>query len=99
MRSWTAFQRERVAIAEAVADAMISEFGVEAYREARIRKRDATTNDLTAHWKRVALAITRKIRKPDRVDTVTRKPMDAKFSNSRQPSQHPDLSPAGRPDR
>ena len=70
MRSWRAVQRERIAVAEAVAEAMVSEFGLEAYREARRRKRDATTNDLTAHWSRVALAINRTIGRSDRVDSA-----------------------------
>jgi hypothetical protein len=49
-----------------VADGLIGEFGVEAYREARRRKRDATTHDLTAHWSRVALAIARMQGRPRR---------------------------------
>jgi hypothetical protein len=69
-RSWRAVRRDRIAVAEAVADALITEFGVEAYREARRRKRDATTNDLTAHWSRVALAINRTIGRSDRIDSA-----------------------------
>ena len=71
MRSWRAVRRERIELAEAVADALISELGVEAYREARRRKRDAITDDLTTHWGRVALAVARKIGRPDQVDTAT----------------------------
>jgi hypothetical protein len=57
--SWRAFQRDRIAIPEAMADALISEFGIEAYREARRRKCEATTHDLTAYWSQVASAISR----------------------------------------
>jgi hypothetical protein len=71
LRSWRAFQRERIAFAEAAADVLINEFGVDAYREARRRKRDATTHDLTAHSSRVALAVARKIGKPGPVGPAT----------------------------
>ena len=62
MLSWRSLRRERIALAEAVADALVSELGVEAYDRARHCKRDATTHEMTAHWSQVALAIARRLR-------------------------------------
>ena len=47
---------------EAEAEALISQFGVQAYRIARSSEQEAKTPELTARWRRVALAIARRTR-------------------------------------
>jgi hypothetical protein len=70
MLSWRSRRRERIAFAEAVADALVCEFGVQAYRKARQAKCDATTQEMTAHWSQVALVIARRLRSQRRSTAV-----------------------------
>ena len=97
MRTWAKVWRDRTEGAEVEADGLVHMFGVGAYAEARLRQRNDTTNEGTAHWSRVALAINRRTKKGVGLDTATRMAAHADFSHATQASNlrrrdHPHLS-------
>ena len=65
MLAWLLRQLERIERIHAVAGALMSEFGDEAYAEARRREREANRDKTAGDWRRVALVVAR--RTPRRV--------------------------------
>jgi hypothetical protein len=60
MLAWLLWQLERVERIHAVAGAIMREFGVEAYAEARRREREANRDGTARDWSRVALVVARR---------------------------------------
>jgi hypothetical protein len=60
MLAWLLWQLERIERIRSVACALMSEFGAEAYAEARRREREADGDDTAADWRRVALVVARR---------------------------------------
>jgi hypothetical protein len=84
MFSWLRRHRETAERIDAAADALIGEFGVGAYAEARRREYESS-NDLSAlGWGQVALAVGRKFGKRTGLDTSTRMAMNAVFAPDRE---------------
>jgi hypothetical protein len=93
MLSWLRRRRERNERIDAKAKALVRAFGVDAYYEARQRKRQAESAEAAQEWRAVAQAIARKTGKRAGLDTATRMAMDADFSTARQSGGAPmDLS-------
>ncbi len=69
MLAWLLRQLERIERIHAAAGALMSEFGDEAYAEARRREREATRDRNARDWRRVALVVAR--RTPRRVGLET----------------------------
>ena len=65
MLAWLLRQLERIERIHAAAGALMSEFGDEAYAEARRREREADRDTTARDWRRVALVVAR--RTPRRV--------------------------------
>jgi hypothetical protein len=65
MLAWLLRQLERIERIHAAAGALMSEFGDEAYAEARRREREANRDKTARDWRRVALVVAR--RTPRRV--------------------------------
>jgi hypothetical protein len=72
MLFWLLRQLDRIERRHAVAGVLMSQFGVEAYAEARRREREASSHRLAREWRRVALIVARRTRKRVGIDTVTR---------------------------
>jgi hypothetical protein len=60
MLAWLLWQLERIDRIRSVASALMSEFGAEAYAEARRREREADGDETAADWRRVALVVARR---------------------------------------
>jgi hypothetical protein len=60
MLAWLLWRLERMERIHAVAGALMSEFGAEAYAEARRRERQANRDGRSRDWSRVALVIARR---------------------------------------
>jgi hypothetical protein len=58
--AWLLWHLERIERIHAAARALISEFGVEAYAEARQRERAARRDGTAREWRRVALVVARR---------------------------------------
>ena len=78
MLSWLRRRHQAERLAQADAEALIRDHGVEAYSEARQRERDVILPDGTthagrtpAHWRRVALIVARRTGKRVGLDTST----------------------------
>ncbi len=76
-RQWLRRRREARRLAQADAEALYRDHGVDAYSEARKRERDGQTPE---RWSRVALAVARITGKQVGLDTATRMAMNADFS-------------------
>jgi hypothetical protein len=79
MLQWLRRRQEARRLAQADAEALIRDYGAEAYREARQRERDVVLPEGTthagrtsAHWSRVALIVARKTGTRIGVDMATR---------------------------
>jgi hypothetical protein len=84
MLAWLLWQLEKIERIRAVAGALMTEFGAEAYAEARRREREANSVGTAGDWRRVALVVAR--RTSVRID--------------RDPTEHsplPELAPFGDP--
>jgi hypothetical protein len=84
MLGWLRRRQDARRLAQADAEALIRDHGVEAYREARERERDVILTDGTTHagrtpvhWRRVALIAARMTGKRIGLDTATRMAKDA----------------------
>jgi hypothetical protein len=84
MLSWLRRRRERAERIDAQASALIRAFGVDAYSEARQRKRQAESAEAAQEWRRIARVIAHKTGTRVGLDTATRMAMDADFSAARQ---------------
>jgi hypothetical protein len=62
MLAWLLWQLERIERIRATAGALMSEFGDEAYAEARRREREANRDEPAGDWRRVALVVARRTR-------------------------------------
>jgi hypothetical protein len=60
MLAWLLWQLERTERIRAVAGALMTEFGAEAYAEARRREREANSLETAGDWRRVALVVARR---------------------------------------
>jgi hypothetical protein len=61
MLAWLFWRLERIERIHAVAGALISEFGAEAYAEARQRERDAHSEAVAQDWRRVGSIVARRL--------------------------------------
>ncbi len=84
MLSWFRLRRETVQRIDAEADALIGEWGVEAYAEARRREFESSDDAIALRWNRVALAVARKSGKLVGLDTSTRMAMNVVFAPDRE---------------
>jgi hypothetical protein len=75
------------------ARAMISDFGVDAYCEARRREHEASSDAMAQDWGQIALAVARKMSKRIDVDPSTRVAMNAVLVSDREatPARKPRL--------
>jgi hypothetical protein len=73
--AWLLWHLERTERIHAVARALISEFGVEAYAEARQRERAAHCDGTAREWRRVALVVARRTSMRAGADAATRPPL------------------------
>jgi hypothetical protein len=72
MLGWLFWHLERIERIHAVADALISEFGVEAHAEARRRQREAKSVGAAREWRGVASVIARRMSRQVILDAPTR---------------------------
>ena len=77
--SWLRRRRERTRRIAADADMLIHDLGPDAYAEARLMQRKATSADERRRWRDTALAIARKTDKRIGHDTATRMSPDAEL--------------------
>jgi hypothetical protein len=75
MLYWLLLQLERLERIHAVAGALMSEFGVEAYAEARRRQCEARSDRSARDWRRVALSIARRTSARARLDAPAPPPL------------------------
>lgn len=68
----------------AVAEALIIDHGLDAYREARRMEREAKSEVEAKNWDLVALAVARKTGKRVGFDTATRMTIDVAYSTNHQ---------------
>ena len=86
MQSWLVRRRARIERADAEAEALICDFGDEAYSEARHREREARSDEIAKNWTRVALAVAYKMGRRADIDPSTRNAMNALFVPDREPA-------------
>ena len=79
MLTWLCRRREKAKRIETIAEALVKDFGVGAYAEARKREREAPDLVDARNWNRVAATIARITRKRLGFDTTTRMATDADF--------------------
>src|SRR5271168_1900997 len=84
MPSW--LDRRRARIERTEAEALIRDFGDEAYSEALGREQEAGSDEIAKNWRRVALAVAVKIGRGAGVDPSTRIAMNALFVSDREPT-------------
>jgi hypothetical protein len=84
MFTWLRRRREDARRIEADAAALLAEYKLAAYSEARQRQQDAHNAVTFAHWGRVALAVARLTGKRVGLDTATRMATDANFRGNRE---------------
>lgn len=94
MLEWLRRRRETAERIEAEAEAVMREYAVRAYAEARRREREAKSKVEAQNWNRVALSIAHKTGKRVGFDTATRMASDAIFAYSHlEPSASPAQTP------
>ncbi len=94
MLEWLRRRRETAERIEAEAEAVMREYAVRAYAEARRREREAKSKVEAQNWNRVALSIAHKTGKRVGLDTSTRMACDAIFAYSHlEPSASPAQTP------
>jgi hypothetical protein len=86
MQSWLVRRRARIKRADAEAEALIYDFGDEAYSEARRREREARSDEIAKNWTRVTLAVAHKLVRRADIDPSTRIAMNALFVSDREPA-------------
>ena len=77
MLSWLPHRRARIERIGTEAEALISVFGEAAYREARRREDEASSDKIARDWGLVALAVARQIGAREDVDPLVRLAMNA----------------------
>ena len=93
MLSWLRRRRERAERIDGEAEALIRDFGVDAYSEARQREREASSSAMAREWNRVALAIARKMGKRVGFDTASGMASDVDFASFLETSASPPHAP------
>ena len=83
MLIWLRWRRERAERADAEAEVLIRELGVEAYAEARRREYESSDDAMAREWNRIALVVAGKIGKHIGLDTSSRMAMNAVFAPDR----------------
>jgi hypothetical protein len=91
MFPWVRRRREIAERIDTEADALIGEFGVGAYAEARQREYESSDDSSALRWGQVAFAVGRKFGKRLGLDTSTRMAMNAVFAPDREDSVGPDV--------
>jgi hypothetical protein len=81
MQSWLVRRRARIERADAEAEALICDFGDEAYSEAQ---REACSEEIAENWTRIALAVARKMGRRADIDPSTRIAMNCPFVPDRE---------------
>jgi hypothetical protein len=61
MLSWLPRQRGRMERIEVEAETMISDFGADAYFEARRREHESSSDAIAKDWDQIALAVARRV--------------------------------------
>ena len=89
MLAWLLWQLERIERIHAAAGALMSEFGDEAYAEARRREREANRDEPAGDWRRVALVVARRTRGPVGLDAPIPPPLPELDSPTRIVSEQP----------
>ena len=77
MLSWLPHLHARIDRTDTEAEALISVFGEAAYREARRREDEASSDEIARDWGLVALAVARQIGEREDVDPLVRLAMNA----------------------
>ena len=77
MQSWLPHRHARIDRIDTEAEALISVFGEAAYREARRREDEASSDEIARDWGLVALAVARQIGGREDVDPLVRLAMNA----------------------
>ncbi len=97
MQSWLDRRRARIERTDAEAEALIRDFGDEAYSEALRREQEAGSDEIAKSWRRVALAVAGKIGRGAGVDPTIRIAMNALFVSDREPTAARMPRPSRRP--
>ncbi len=84
MLSWLPRQRARMERIEVEAETMISDFGTDAYFEARRKEHEASSDAIAKDWGQIALAVARKVSKRVDVDPSIRVAMNAVLVSDRE---------------
>lgn len=95
MLSWLPHRRARIERLDAEAEALIRDFGIAAYSEARRREREASSDPIAQDWGLVAAAVAQKTGRQIGPDATTRMPANPVFSPKRgQPAARAEGAPA-----
>ncbi len=95
MLSWLPRRRARIERLDAEAEALIRDFGIAAYSEARRREREASSDPIAQDWGLVAAAVAQKTGRRIGPDASTRMPMSAVYPPKRgQSAVHEEPAPA-----
>ena len=84
MLSWLPRQRARIERIEVEAETMISDFGADAYFEARCKEHEASSDEIAKDWGQIALVVARKVSKRLEVDPSIRVAMNAVLVSDRE---------------
>lgn len=84
MLSWLPRQRARMERIEVEAETMISDFGADAYFEARRREHESSSDAIAKDWDQIALAIAGRVSKRVDVDPSIRVAMNAVLVSDRE---------------
>jgi hypothetical protein len=83
MLAWLLWQLEKIERIRSAARALMSEFGDEAYAEARRRERAANRDEMARAWRRVALVVARRACRRVGLDPAISEPLPELDSPSR----------------
>ena len=86
MLSWLPLRRAKTEQIDAEAEALISDFGIAAYSEARRREQEASSDPIAQVWALVAAAVAQKTGRSIGPDASIRMAKDAVFAPEGDPS-------------
>jgi hypothetical protein len=89
MLAWLLWQLEKIERIRSAARALMSEFGDEAYAEARRRERAANRDEMARDWRRVALVVARRTCRRVGLDPAISEPLAELDLPSRIVSEQP----------
>ena len=84
MLSWLPRRRARMAQIDDEAEAMVRDFGAEAYYQARQREHEASSEAIAEDWGRIAMAVAQKVGRRIGLDASSRLAMNAAFAPDRE---------------